>query len=231
MAFGEDELIFRINTGKNGIEITKSLVTEDGYAELVAILEIIRKEFYELIGIEQQLKLNDGELAAQHNKTLPEQIKFIKNTAKKIKSSLNGLNGLSQEFIKSVVQHWLASLILEQTNRPNVHFSQYTKEKRIDFVYKKNEKLVIKKLAIDNKTSIYQVLFQLSSISYSIINLLKQCNDKNVQNMLEITKQFEANKLYPYPTLSMFAQLELPEAEKRSFGKIIKKVIGKNEEL
>ena len=225
MAFGDDELVFKYIDGKVGYSAEHPM--GDGKEDkcLFSIMRFLQSEFFLGVFSASSAAAKTAGGLAKGPKDSSSLSKLVKSIVRKADSELE-VQGLDRDFVKSVYPHYLAASVLGISD-DHSSFRNCSGEKRIDFIYKKDDKIVIKKLVLDSKTTPYQFLFHISSIIHSISSLLSQGQGEHVQ-FLESLPAYGLEKLYPLPNLFMFSKLKLPAAEEKKFKKILKKVLGKS---
>ncbi len=227
MAFGEDELVFKLSTSSEySFEIKKILGEQFPKEELLAILEVIRHALPDSLGVSfaQSFIANFDSLAS--DKDQQKFPLFLKKFTRNLNHTDIFSKNLSQETLSSLLPHILASRWLDLKLGRGSEVSRYRStahNSSIDFVFKKGNKIIIKKLTCDEKTSAYHLLFHLCSISHSVLSLLKS-NDV-ITPHLELANKLEEFKLYPYPNLYMFSGLKLPNDQQKKYKSILKKIL------
>ncbi|MEM3610328.1 MAG: hypothetical protein QW076_05515, partial [Candidatus Anstonellales archaeon] len=124
---------------------------------------------------------------------------------------------------------YLISKVIEiDSNKTSLNFknkcNHQHNDERIELIFKKDKKIIIKKLKIDNDTTYFHKIFHLCSIMHSLKNLLIEMNYDKIKEIERIEKEYE---ICIVPDLYLFKNFSLPEEEKKKFSNILKKVLSR----
>ncbi|MCX8166579.1 MAG: hypothetical protein N3E37_01885 [Candidatus Micrarchaeota archaeon] len=224
---GDNEIVFKLIDGQKSLIYERKLksdLTDEIIENLYELLLTMKDHFFEALRIETTVEKSQKKIDVLKQNNI-ELHTFFQEIKKRSKKELKNISDpLKKTAYEAYLIHTLTNLseqinLLELSNSKNVDENQ-----KIDFIFKKDNKIIIKKLKLDEDTTYYHKLFHMCSIMHSLKNLLLEYNYEKIRKLIDLENKYSICLI---PDLYFFKELDIPEQEKKKFANILKKVLAK----